>query len=259
MWTTPGSATATLGEYIVTGRTPAGKRVTECVEAASADAAVERLKQRGYTEIVTHTDDVGALYSQQKKIANDDLAPGALRLLFALRAGFCAGPTIAAENEKPSLSLPEVGELPLERRVESQHDIVFRDARFDQSIGDAIFRAVVLDPNFAAANIDVQNAAVNATLPVPADAHQFKVVVHRITDNLDFNLAERWFVLAVFVHQPLNLFTIKGDGIRRYSIHCVTAFFSGSNTIRRISLRCCTANAKGIANEDVKVSSGTAR
>lgn len=64
------SATEALREYILSGRTAAGKKVTERVEAASADAAVEALKQRGYTEIVSHTDDVGALFTQQKKVAH---------------------------------------------------------------------------------------------------------------------------------------------------------------------------------------------
>lgn len=45
----------------------AGKKVTERVEASSADAAVEILKQRGFTEIVLHTDDAGALFTQQRK------------------------------------------------------------------------------------------------------------------------------------------------------------------------------------------------
>lgn len=66
----PVLATEALHEYILSGRNATGKNVTELVEASSADAAVEMLKQRGYTEIVTHTDDVGALFSQQKKIAD---------------------------------------------------------------------------------------------------------------------------------------------------------------------------------------------
>ncbi len=66
----PVSATEAMREYILSGRTPAGKKVTERVEALSADAAVETLHQRGYTEIVTHTDDVSALFTQQKKLAD---------------------------------------------------------------------------------------------------------------------------------------------------------------------------------------------
>jgi hypothetical protein len=44
------------------------KKFTERVEASSADTAVGILRQRGFTEIVLHTDDVGALFIQQSKI-----------------------------------------------------------------------------------------------------------------------------------------------------------------------------------------------
>ena len=56
-----------LHEYLLSARNAAGKKVTERVEAASADAAVETLKSRGFTEIVLHTDDVGAVFTQQSK------------------------------------------------------------------------------------------------------------------------------------------------------------------------------------------------
>ncbi len=49
-----------MAEYILTGRTPGGQKATERVEAASADDAVKTLRDRGYTEIVLHTDDVMA-------------------------------------------------------------------------------------------------------------------------------------------------------------------------------------------------------
>ncbi|MCR4410960.1 MAG: hypothetical protein NUV77_00880 [Thermoguttaceae bacterium] len=49
-----------MAEYLLTGRTPEGKKATERVEAASADDAVKTLRDRGYTEIVLHTDDVMA-------------------------------------------------------------------------------------------------------------------------------------------------------------------------------------------------------
>jgi hypothetical protein len=56
-----------LHEYLLSARSLARKKVTERVEAASADAAVEILRQRGFTEIVLHTDDIGALFTQQSK------------------------------------------------------------------------------------------------------------------------------------------------------------------------------------------------
>lgn len=56
-----------LHEYLLSARSAAGKKITERVEASSADAAVETLRKRGYTEVVLHTDDVGALFTQQGK------------------------------------------------------------------------------------------------------------------------------------------------------------------------------------------------
>jgi tetratricopeptide (TPR) repeat protein len=51
-----------MPEYYLTSRTPSGFTRTECVVALSADAAVERLRERGHTDIVLHTDEVGAQF-----------------------------------------------------------------------------------------------------------------------------------------------------------------------------------------------------
>src|SRR6266446_3919644 len=58
-----------MSEYLFTGRNPDGKQVTECIEADCADAAVRHLTERGYQDIVLHTDDVGARYTHQKRVA----------------------------------------------------------------------------------------------------------------------------------------------------------------------------------------------
>ena len=58
-----------MPEYLLTGRDPDGKKRTERIDANSADEAVSELKLRGYYDIVLHTDDVGALYSKQKDVA----------------------------------------------------------------------------------------------------------------------------------------------------------------------------------------------
>jgi HAMP domain-containing protein len=56
-------------EYLLTGRRTDGLKVTERVEAASADAAVESLRKRGFSEIVLHTDEVMALHPGQSSVA----------------------------------------------------------------------------------------------------------------------------------------------------------------------------------------------
>lgn len=58
-----------MPEYLATGRNAEGKKVTERVDARSADEAVKALRDRGYEEIVLHTDDAGALYSRQSAVA----------------------------------------------------------------------------------------------------------------------------------------------------------------------------------------------
>ena len=57
-----------LREYLLSAKSELGKQITERVDATSADAAVEMLRLRGCTEIVLHTDEVGAVYTQQSKV-----------------------------------------------------------------------------------------------------------------------------------------------------------------------------------------------
>jgi tetratricopeptide (TPR) repeat protein len=57
-----------MPEYLATARDGEGKRVTERLDADSADEAVQALRDRGYDEIVLHTDDVGALYTKQSAV-----------------------------------------------------------------------------------------------------------------------------------------------------------------------------------------------
>ena len=58
-----------MPQYLVTARNNEGKKVTERLEAASADEAVRLLRDRGYHEIVSHTTDLEARYTNQKAIA----------------------------------------------------------------------------------------------------------------------------------------------------------------------------------------------
>lgn len=66
----PEPAPKPAGEYLFTALDPEGRRVTDRLEAESADAVVLILETRGYSEIVLHTDDVGALYSKQGEVAS---------------------------------------------------------------------------------------------------------------------------------------------------------------------------------------------
>lgn len=57
-----------MPEYIVSGRDPRGRRVTEWFEAASADEAARSFDELGYRDIVLHTDDVAAIHLRRAKI-----------------------------------------------------------------------------------------------------------------------------------------------------------------------------------------------
>lgn len=54
-------------EYLISCRTPAGKKSTERVRADSADAAMRQLKDQGYTNLVLHTDDAAAQFTNLEK------------------------------------------------------------------------------------------------------------------------------------------------------------------------------------------------
>ena len=59
-----------MSEYLLTGQNAEGKKVTERVDARSADEALKVFRDRGYEEIVLHTDDAGSLYSRQSAVAS---------------------------------------------------------------------------------------------------------------------------------------------------------------------------------------------
>jgi type II secretory pathway component PulF len=58
-----------MPEYLATARNSQGKKVTQRLDVNSADEAVQTLRERGYDEIVLHTDDVAARNTKQKALA----------------------------------------------------------------------------------------------------------------------------------------------------------------------------------------------
>src|SRR5579872_1883015 len=57
-----------MPDYLFTAKTSNGRKVTERAEAASANEVVQLLRDRGFTDIVLHTDDVGALYTRHRDV-----------------------------------------------------------------------------------------------------------------------------------------------------------------------------------------------
>ncbi|HEU5116046.1 MAG TPA: hypothetical protein VFT74_05150, partial [Isosphaeraceae bacterium] len=61
-----------MPEYLATGRSPQGKTTTERIEAESADEAVRTLQDRGFSDVVLHSDDVAALYNKTVEVEGDE-------------------------------------------------------------------------------------------------------------------------------------------------------------------------------------------
>src|SRR5262249_54922016 len=89
-------------------------------------------------------------------------------------------------------------------RMPGQHDVLLRDARCDQLVGDGAVRPVVLNPYLVADDVDVEDRAVDALDAVPADVQEFKMVTFRIHDQLRIDLAIRRLVPGVFRENLTN-------------------------------------------------------
>src|SRR5262245_53245308 len=59
-----------MPEYIVSGRTESGKKITDMVKTATAEDAVESMRDRGFTEIVLHSDELMAVLFRPSKFEN---------------------------------------------------------------------------------------------------------------------------------------------------------------------------------------------
>ncbi|HEV3345118.1 MAG TPA: hypothetical protein VG125_32375 [Pirellulales bacterium] len=64
----PRDAGLSMPQYFLTAKNPSGRTVTELLEADSAKAAVQTLQDRGYENIVLHTDDVAAHGTQRLQL-----------------------------------------------------------------------------------------------------------------------------------------------------------------------------------------------
>ena len=63
-----------MPEYLATGRRADGRKVTENVVANSADEAMRLLRERGYNDVVLHSDDIAAQFTRQREKA-ENLSP----------------------------------------------------------------------------------------------------------------------------------------------------------------------------------------
>lgn len=59
-----------MPEFLLTGRDAYGRRVTECIYAPTADVAVDLMQDRGYRDVVLHTDNASAHHFYYAQLAN---------------------------------------------------------------------------------------------------------------------------------------------------------------------------------------------
>jgi tetratricopeptide (TPR) repeat protein len=67
--------TLPMPDYLLSARGPDQGEVAEWVQAPTADLAVEQLRQRGYTDIVLHTEEVMAAAFPRSKATEKDVTP----------------------------------------------------------------------------------------------------------------------------------------------------------------------------------------
>src|SRR5260370_13541279 len=85
-------------------------------------------------------------------------------------------------------------------QMESKHNVLARDTRSQQFVGHRTRRAVVLHPDLAVLDVNVNDAAVDAPDTVPADVHDLVVIVLAVHDCLGLDPAVRGRVPGVIFH-----------------------------------------------------------
>jgi hypothetical protein len=88
--------------------------------------------------------------------------------------------------------------------MKRKYDILARHARRNKFFCDGAGRAIVLDPDFSAADIDVHNRAMHAAHAVPTDMDHFIMIAVAVDDRFGLDLPVRRFVPGVFFNQAAN-------------------------------------------------------
>jgi hypothetical protein len=89
--------------------------------------------------------------------------------------------------------------------MEGKDDVLFGDSELDELVGDADFGAVMLNPDFALFDVEMEDAAKLTVIVAPADVEQLVVVMLGIKNGLDFV----FFVVTILVGGSLGAFRQK--------------------------------------------------
>src|SRR5207248_18313 len=92
-----------------------------------------------------------------------------------------------------------------------QDDVVARDARRNQLLRHGTRCTVVLYPDLAVNDVDVDDRAVYATNPVPAHVHHLVVIPVAVHNGLGFDLTVGWFVTCILADPPSRPFRAKSS------------------------------------------------
>ena len=89
------------------------------------------------------------------------------------------------------------------RRLESEHDPIAGNTRFDTLFSNAVFCPIVLNPHFLLTDVNVQHTTVNAIGAIPACVHEFVMIIGFVKDHFNLHLPTCWLVLGI----PLDEFS----------------------------------------------------
>src|SRR5947209_18427540 len=111
--------------------------------------------------------------------------------------------------------------------VEAEHDVVIGNPGREEFVRDSVLCAVVLNPDFAVANVHVDDAAMHPSPAIPTRIEQLVMALRVIKDRLDSDLTVRRWRSRVLADNPLDDLRIRG-----YVSHWMNSSFLGSNTAR---------------------------
>jgi hypothetical protein len=97
---------------------------------------------------------------------------------------------------------------PFVRGVERQHDIFFGNAQRDEIIGNSFFSAIVLNPDLAVLDIDMDETPIDSLPLAPSYRREKIMITDRIKEELSFEVPIRRFNLAIPLQDLLHMPTI---------------------------------------------------
>jgi hypothetical protein len=102
----------------------------------------------------------------------------------------------------------KVRKLTPKGRMEGEDNVRFWYTALNQTIGDTFFGSIVLNPDLARFDINMEQASVNTLILIPPHSHKLVMVAIGIDNLLDINLTERRAVAAVLIQNVADILAI---------------------------------------------------